>query len=50
MHGIVTLSERKAAEAARRQQAAAAVVPLLTDYARAHGGRICCSAPLRGGR
>jgi hypothetical protein len=48
MHGIVTLSERKAAEAARRQQAA--VVPLLTDYARAHGGRICCSAPLRGGR
>jgi predicted nucleotidyltransferase len=39
MHGIVTLRERKAAEAARRQQAVAAVVPLLTDYARAQGGR-----------
>jgi predicted nucleotidyltransferase len=39
MQRIITLTERKATEAARRQQAVAAVVPLLTAYARAHGGR-----------
>jgi predicted nucleotidyltransferase len=39
MQTIVTLSERKAAEAARRQDAVASLVPVLTAYARAHGGR-----------
>lgn len=39
MQRIITLTEQKATEAARRQQAVAAVVPLLTEYARAHGGR-----------
>jgi predicted nucleotidyltransferase len=39
MQRIVTLSERKTAEAARRQQAVAALVPVLAAYARAHGGR-----------
>ena len=39
MQRIVTLTERKVAEAVRRQQAVAALVPVLADYARAHGGR-----------
>src|SRR5271155_3861001 len=39
MQRIVTLTERKAAEAARRRQAVAALVPVLAEYARRHGGR-----------
>ncbi len=39
MQRIVTLPERKAAEAARRRAAVEAVVPELAAYARAHGGR-----------
>jgi predicted nucleotidyltransferase len=39
MQRIITLTERKAAEAARRTAAVAALVPVLTAYARAHGGR-----------
>jgi predicted nucleotidyltransferase len=39
MQRIVTLPERKATEAARRAAAVEALVPLLTDYARTHGGR-----------
>jgi predicted nucleotidyltransferase len=39
MQQIVTLTERKATEAARRRQAVAALVPVLTEYARGHGGR-----------
>jgi predicted nucleotidyltransferase len=39
MQVIVTLSERKAAEAARRRDAVAALVPVLAEYARTHGGR-----------
>ncbi len=39
MHRIVTLPERKAAEAARRAAAVEALVPVLADFARAHGGR-----------
>ena len=39
MEHIVTLSERKSTEAARRQAAVAALVPVLAEYARAHGGR-----------
>ncbi len=39
MQRIITLTERKAAEAARRREAVAALVPVLADYARVHGGR-----------
>jgi predicted nucleotidyltransferase len=39
MQRIVTLTEHKQAEAARRQAAVAALVPVLSDYARARGGR-----------
>ncbi len=39
MRRIVTLPERKAAEAARRRAAVEAVLPELEAYARAHGGR-----------
>lgn len=39
MPEIVTLRERKADEAARRSEAVAALRPVLTAYARAHGGR-----------
>jgi predicted nucleotidyltransferase len=39
MQRIVTLTERKATEAARRVSAVEALVPVLTEYARAHGGR-----------
>jgi hypothetical protein len=39
MQRIVTLSERKAAEAVRRQHAVAELVPALAAYARARGGR-----------
>jgi hypothetical protein len=39
MQRIVTLTERKAGEAARRREAVSALVPVLADYARAHGGR-----------
>jgi predicted nucleotidyltransferase len=39
MQRIVTLPERKAAEAARRAAAVEALVPVLAEYARAHGGR-----------
>jgi predicted nucleotidyltransferase len=36
---IVTLTERKTTEAARRTAAVEALVPVLTEYARKHGGR-----------
>ena len=36
---IVTLAERKAAEAERKRRAVGEVRTVLTDYARAHGGR-----------
>jgi predicted nucleotidyltransferase len=39
MQRIITLTERKAAEAARRAAAVEAIVPLLAAYAREHGGR-----------
>jgi predicted nucleotidyltransferase len=39
MDRIVTLTERKTAEAARRQQAVESVRAALTSYARAHDGR-----------
>jgi len=39
MDGIVTLAERKAAEATRRQRAVAELRRVLDAYARAHGGR-----------
>jgi hypothetical protein len=39
MQRIVTLSECKAAEAARRDAAINALIPILTAYARTHGGR-----------
>jgi predicted nucleotidyltransferase len=39
MHGIVTLAERKAAEATRRQRAVADLRRALDAYASAHGGR-----------
>ncbi len=39
MERIVTLPERKAAEAARRRQAVEDLRAVLTAYARAHGGR-----------
>jgi predicted nucleotidyltransferase len=39
MQLIVTLTERKTAEAARRRDAVAALVPVLAEYARTHGGR-----------
>jgi predicted nucleotidyltransferase len=39
MQRIVTLTERKTTEAARCRDAVAALIPVLTDYARAHGGR-----------
>jgi predicted nucleotidyltransferase len=39
MQRIVTLTERKTAEAVRRQQAVAALALVLAEYARAHGGR-----------
>lgn len=39
MDRIVTLSERKQAEAQRRQQTVASLKAELSAYARAHGGR-----------
>ena len=39
MQRIVTLSERKAAEAVRRRDAVATLAVALSAYARAHGGR-----------
>jgi predicted nucleotidyltransferase len=39
MDGIVTLSERKAAEATRRQRAVGELRLALDAYGRAHGGR-----------
>jgi predicted nucleotidyltransferase len=39
MQRIVTITERKAAEAARRTEAVAALLPVLSEYARAHGGQ-----------
>jgi tRNA nucleotidyltransferase (CCA-adding enzyme) len=39
MQRIVTLTERKLLEMARRQHAVTALVPVLAEYARAHGGR-----------
>jgi predicted nucleotidyltransferase len=39
MQRIVTLTERKAAEAARRSAEVEALIPVLTAYAREHGGR-----------
>ena len=39
MQRIVTLTERKAAEAVRRAEAVETLVPMLSDYARTHGGR-----------
>ena len=39
MERIVTLTERKNAEAARRRTAVAALIPVLAEYARAYGGR-----------
>lgn len=39
MTGIVTLPERKRDEAARRARSATALLPVLTAYARDHGGR-----------
>lgn len=39
MQRIITLPERKAAEAARRTAAVESLVPVLAAYARAHGGR-----------
>ena len=39
MQRIITLPERKAAEAARRTAAVQAIIPMLTAYARQHGGR-----------
>jgi predicted nucleotidyltransferase len=39
MQRIVTLPQRKATEAARRRAAVAALLPVLAEYARAHGGR-----------
>ena len=39
MQRIVTLTERKTAEAARRREAVVALVPVPAAYARAHGGR-----------
>jgi predicted nucleotidyltransferase len=39
MQRIVTLTERKTAEAARRAAAVEALVAVLPEYARAHGGR-----------
>ena len=39
MEPIVTLAERKQAEARRRQQAVASLKHELAAYARAHGGR-----------
>ena len=43
MQRIVTLTERKATETARRRDAVAALIPVLTDYARTHGGRYLLS-------
>ena len=39
MDRVVTLTERKAAEATRRQRAVGDLRRALDDYARAHGGR-----------
>jgi predicted nucleotidyltransferase len=39
MDRIVTLTERKTAEAERRRQAVESLRVALTDYARKHGGR-----------
>jgi predicted nucleotidyltransferase len=39
MDGIITVAERKAAEATRRQRAVAQLRRALDGYARAHGGR-----------
>lgn len=39
MQRIITLTERKTAAAARRAAAVEAIVPVLSAYARDHGGR-----------
>ncbi len=39
MQPIVTVTERKAAEAIRRTEAVATLLPVLAAYARAHGER-----------
>ena len=39
MQRIITLTEQKAAEGLRRAASVASLVPVLTDYARRHGGR-----------
>jgi predicted nucleotidyltransferase len=39
MQRIITLTERKVAEAARRAAAVEGVLPVLAGYARAYGGR-----------
>jgi predicted nucleotidyltransferase len=39
MDRIITLAERKATEADRRRRAVEELRTILTDYARAHGGR-----------
>jgi predicted nucleotidyltransferase len=39
MQRIITLTERKATEAARRTAAVEELVPVLSEYARKHGGR-----------
>jgi predicted nucleotidyltransferase len=39
MQRIITLTERKAAEATRRAAAVAEIAPILAAYAREHGGR-----------
>jgi predicted nucleotidyltransferase len=39
MQRIITLTERKATEAARRTEAVEDLVPVLSEYARQHGGR-----------
>jgi hypothetical protein len=40
MDRIVTLAQRKAAEAERRQSAVDAMRPVLAAYGRAHGGPV----------
>ena len=45
MPRIVTLAERKSAEAERRQRAVAELCELLAHYAREHGGRFLLFGP-----
>ena len=47
MQPIVTLTERKAAEASCRRDAVAALVPVLAEYARAQGGPVRVAAAVR---